>query len=67
MKKAKKKPIHYAIKHRGELWTSACGLPYWVDVELWTSKRRVTCKRCRKTKAFKVGRRASLPRVRPQV
>lgn len=45
--------IHYAIKHSGELWLSACGLPYWVNVVLWTKKQKVTCKRCKRTKAYK--------------
>ncbi|GAI15730.1 unnamed protein product [marine sediment metagenome] len=49
----KKKIKHYAIKHQGELWTAACGLAYWLDAELWTIRRKVTCKRCRKTKAFR--------------
>lgn len=49
----KKKAIHYAVRHAGNLWLSACGLAYWVNVEMWTYRRKVTCKQCKKTKVFR--------------
>lgn len=45
---------HYAIMLLGRKhWVSACGLPFWQTINLWTKKEKVTCKRCKKTKIFK--------------
>ncbi len=45
---------HYAIKDtKDDLYISACGLFHWMNVELWTIRRKVTCKRCKKTRVFK--------------
>jgi hypothetical protein len=49
----KKEIRHYAVAQSSD-YVAACGAATaWSYANLWILKRKVTCKRCRKTKAFK--------------
>lgn len=47
----KKKIVHYAVFNKN--WYSACQLSDWSFKNMTVTKSKVTCKRCRKTKAFR--------------
>jgi len=50
--------VHYGAKGRDGLWGNACNVSHPVSItEATTDKKKVRCKRCRKTKVFKVRRK----------
>jgi len=48
-----KKPVHLLGPSLIHTYTTVCGMSIHATYESTSNKRKVTCKRCRKTKTFK--------------